>query len=92
MTKRVLHLHEFLELTQKEQFDLLHKDGVHVGKRKAAGQTVILIQLNSFYVEVYYRNYRKVIDRIVTSENTDILQDYLAQINIRGIDGKKGDL
>jgi hypothetical protein len=88
MTKKVLRLNDFLELSEKEQFDLLHTDGVHVGKRKIEKQTVILFQLYGFYVEVFYRQYRKVVDHVRTSESTDILQPYLHQIHVR--DFKKG--
>lgn len=92
MTKKVLRLRDFLELSEKEQFDLLHTDGVHVGKRKLGKQTVILFQLNGFYVEVYYKQYRKLIDHISTSENTDILQPYLDQVHIRDLkNGKESD-
>jgi hypothetical protein len=89
MTKRALSLTEFMELPQELQFDVLHKHGVYVGKRKLAEQTVVLFQLHGFYVEVYYRQYRKTIDRIITSDHTEILQPYLDQINIRDLNDKK---
>jgi hypothetical protein len=92
MTKKALSLTEFMDLPQELQFEVLHKHGVYVGKRKVDDQTVVLFQLHGFYVEVYYKQYRKIIDRIVTSDNTDILQPYLDQINIRDIsDNKKGN-
>lgn len=92
MTQKVLRLRDFLELSQKEQFDLLHTDGVHVGKRKVGRQTVILFQLNSFYVEVHYKQYRKLIDHIYTSDNTDILQPYLEQVHLHDLKkGKEND-
>jgi hypothetical protein len=90
MTKRVLRLVDFLELTEKEQFDLLHTDGVHVGKRKAEKLTVILFQLYGFYVEVYYKQYRKAVDHIVTSDQPDILTQYLDQIRVRDLGKKDG--
>lgn len=85
MTKRALRLKDFLELSEKEQFDLLHTNGVHVGKRKNGRQTVILFQLHEFYVEVFYKQYRKVIDHIRTSGSTEILQPYLDQVHIRDL-------
>ena len=57
MTKKALGLAEFDELTEDLQFELLQRDGVYVGKRKLGRQTVVLLQLYGFYVEVYYRNY-----------------------------------
>jgi CRISPR/Cas system CSM-associated protein Csm2 small subunit len=89
MTQKILRAEEFLHLPENEQVDLLHADGVHIGKRKIKRQTVILFQLYSFYVEVYYRQYRKIIERLLTSESTDILQPYLDQINIHDLNGGK---
>ena len=92
MTKKLLGLEDFLQLTESKQFDLLHKDGVHVGKRKVAEQTVILFQLYGFYVEVFYKQYRKLVDRIVTSKSTYILQPYLDQVHVRDLrKGKNED-
>lgn len=89
MTKKALSLSEFVELPQQVQFEMLHKQGVYVGKRKLGKQTIVLFQLHGFYVEVYYRQYRKVIDHIITSETTEILQPYLDQINLKGFNGEK---
>jgi len=92
MTKKALSLTEFMDLPQELQFEMLHKHGVYVGKRKADKQTIVLFQLHGFYVEVYYKQYRKIIDRIVTTDSTDILQPYLDQIHIRDLsDDKKGN-
>lgn len=85
MTKKALSLEEFKNLPQELQFEMLHRHGVYVGKRKEGEQTVILFQLHGFYVEVFYRQYRKTIDRIVTSDHTDILHPYLDQIHIRDL-------
>lgn len=92
MTKKVLSHTEFMDLPQELQFDVLHKHGVYVGKRKVDGQSIVLFQLHGFYVEVYYKQYRKTIDKIVTSGNMDILQPYLEQINIKDLnaDEKEG--
>lgn len=90
MTKKALSLTEFIDLPQELQFEVLHKHGVYVGKRKLGDETVVLFQLHGFYVEVYYKQYRKIINHIITSDNTDILQPYLDQINIRDLNsGKK---
>ncbi len=88
MTKKLISLSEFVNLPQELQFELLHKHGVYIGKQKIGDQTIVLFQLNSFYVEVYYKKYRKIIDRIFTSDSTDILIPYLGQINVRDLPGK----
>jgi len=92
MTKKAISLEEYLNLEQERQFAILHRHGVYIGKRKADLQTVVLFQLHSFYVEVYYKEYRKTIDHIVTSGNTDILQPYLDQIAVRDLNkGNKAE-
>ena len=83
MTKKALSLSEFIDLPQELQLEILHKHGVYVGKRKINRQTIVLFQLHGFYVEVHYKQYRKTIDRLVTSADTEILQPYLEQIHIR---------
>jgi hypothetical protein len=85
MTKKALSLTEFMDLPQELQFEVLHKHGIYVGKRRADKQTIVLFQLHGFYVEVYYKQYRKIIDHLVTSDSTDILLPYLDQIHIRDL-------
>ena len=86
MTKKILNRSEFLELSQEEQLKILQKHGVYVGKRLLKNQTVILFQLAGFYVEVYYWEYRKDVDKIITTDHPEILAPYLDQIHIRDLD------
>jgi hypothetical protein len=83
MTKKAISLAEFMDLPEELQFEVLHKHGVYVGKRKWNQLTVVLFQLNEFYVEVYYKQYRKIIDHLITSDQMEILQPYLDQIQIK---------
>jgi hypothetical protein len=92
MTKKLIGIAEFNELAEELQLDLLHSDGVHVGKRRIGKRLVILIQLYSFYVEVHYRQYRKSIDHIIASDGVEMLEPYLHQIHIRDLDQPKGNL
>lgn len=89
MTRKAISIKEFLELPEELQFEVLHKHGVYVGKRKLKGQFVILYQLHDFYVELFYKEYRKTIDKLITSDTTDILQPYLEQICIRDLSRKE---
>jgi len=89
MTKKALSLADFRNLPESLQFEILHKHGVYVGKRKLNDQTIVLLQLHGFYVEVYYKQYRKSIERIITSDSAEILQPYLDQINIRDLNKDK---
>lgn len=85
MTKKLIGVAEYNELEQEKQFDILHRDGVYVGKRKVGKQTIVLFQLYGFYVEVYYKQYRKQIDHIITSDNAEILHPYIDQIQVRDL-------
>jgi len=78
-------LPEFKSMDYEKQIDLLHKEGVYVGKRKIFSRTVILFQLHTFYVEVYYRVYRKVIGHLNCAASTEILDPYLEQINVEEV-------
>jgi hypothetical protein len=91
MTKKAIGLLEFNALPDEIQFDVLHRDGVYVGKRKLAGRTVLLMQLYGFYVEVHYEQYRKKIGHIITSDHTDILQPYIDQVQVKGLNKKKNE-
>ena len=89
MTKKAIGLAEFKKLSLKQQLDMLYNDGVHIGKRVIEGQTVILYQLNDFYAEVYFTEYRKEVDKLLTSKSTDIIHPYLDQVRIRDLDKDK---
>lgn len=90
MTKKILGPQEFKELEADIQLKLLYRDGVHVGKRKLHGKTLILFQLYSFYVEIVYKEYRKKIYYMLVSADTETLQSYLDQIHVRDLKKHKG--
>ena len=73
---------EFSLLSEKEKTALLYKQGVYIGKRKLGSVTVLLYQLEGFYAEVYYRQYRRVVDRIRCFADTARLDPYLEEINV----------
>ena len=91
MTKKALGLAGFIELLQDHQLDILHQDGVYVGKRKVNKQTVVLYQLYGFYVEVFYKHYRKKVEHLLTSATTEILQPYMNQIHVRDLNNDPTD-
>lgn len=91
MTKKTLERREFDEMPLDLRFEVLHRDGVYVGKRKQEEQTIVLLQLYSFYVELYYTKYRREVSRMLTSDDMEILQPYLEQIHVRDLNKKKKD-
>jgi len=73
---------EFSLLPEEEKTALLYEQGVYIGKRKRGGTTVLLYQLEGFYAEVYYRQYRRVVDRIRCFAGTERLDPYLTEIDV----------
>jgi len=75
-------LMEFRLLAVADQINILYKEGVYIGKRKQAHLTKLLFQVDSFYVEVAYRIYRRYIAAIKCSRSTSLLDPYLEQIDV----------
>ena len=73
-------LETFLTLTEEEQLTLLTEEGVYVGKRTDRPLLSVLYQLESFYVEILYREYRRHIWVINCTNSTCILDAYLDQV------------
>ena len=76
---------EFRLLCNNEQTDLIHKQGVYIGKRKENEKTIVLYQLDYFYVEIYYRQYRQYIIHLHCFESTEPLDPYLQQIDVEEV-------
>lgn len=76
---------EFVKVTEKEKMDLLQRQAAYIGKRRIRDQTAILFQLESFYVEVIYRDYRKETEMIKVSSSLDLLKPYLDQVDVEGL-------
>ena len=85
MTKKIIRLSDFKELTEVQQFEIMHADGVYIGKRIVGNQMAVLFQVYGFYVEIYYKEYRKEIDHIESSDSTDIIAPYIDQVNVRDL-------
>ena len=73
---------QFSLLPIKRQIGILYRHGVYIGKRKDAKQTVLLLQLEAFYVEVHYQDYRRHIQWINCFESTDLLDPYLENMDV----------
>jgi len=76
-------LNHFRLLPDKEQFDLLSQHGVYVGKRKEDEMTMVLYQLHTYYVEIFYKQYRKQVSHMRFFTSTDEIQPYLEQIDVQ---------
>lgn len=76
MTQKVIGEAEFQSMPVDRQLHILHSDGVYVSKRPLGDKHIVLFQLNTFYVEVYYQDYRMEVEKILTCTQTDILDKY----------------
>lgn len=75
-------LNEFRLLDAEEQTDRLHREGVYIGKQKKGRHTILLYQLDSFYVEVFYAKHRCLVRRVHSFSSTDGLDPYLAHMDV----------
>ena len=66
-----------LSLDKERQADEIHKNGVYVGKRKMKGTTMVLYQLEGFYVELTYIKYRTIIEKVLISDCPSMLDPYI---------------
>lgn len=78
----VMKMYEFQSLSQKEQIMILYQQGIYIGKKKEGVFTVLLYQLDSFYIEITYASYRRSIRTLKCSDSTSVLDPYLEQIPI----------
>ncbi|MBA2329319.1 MAG: hypothetical protein M3413_07070 [Bacteroidota bacterium] len=72
----------FQVMDENKKINILYRQGIYIGKRKFLNFCTVLYQLDSFYVELYYKKYRTYIDKIRVFESTELLEPYLDQIDV----------
>ena len=72
-----MRLAEFEKLSTDDQLALIYHQGVYVGKRELDGMIALLYQLDAFYAEIIYKEYRSKVHEIKTSGSTEFLELYL---------------
>ena len=75
-------MYEFRILSDQEQLDIIHGKGVYIGKRKVRDLVSILYQVESFYVELFYKKYRYFVSHTRCSASIVIAEPYLDQIDL----------
>ena len=68
---------DFCRRSRSEQLYLLRNEGIYIGKRKEGDTISLLFQVDSFYVEIEYICYRKMVKRINVYATTECLDPYL---------------
>ncbi|MDQ3842825.1 MAG: hypothetical protein M3342_02250 [Bacteroidota bacterium] len=80
---KTMTLYDFIALDEQEQAEAVW-NGVFIADREDQEHRILLYQIDSFYIEVYYHKEYNVIRRFRPFSSTDQLQPYLEQINIIG--------
>ena len=76
-------LYEFNRLDETEQHEAVWNDGVMVGDRMEDEHKIILYQLFSFYVELYYHVEFNVLRRLRSFSSTECLDAYIDHFKIK---------
>ena len=75
-------LYQFNALDEMEQAEAVWS-GVHIGERRDEEHNILLYQIDSFYVEVYFNRELNVIRKFRSFSSTDQLGPYLDSIDIK---------
>lgn len=73
---KAVNCEEFNQFSNEEKADQITRDGVYIGKSVKEGATVLLYQLEDFYVEIYYTEFRSVVDHFLCTKDISILDEY----------------
>ena len=75
-------LWEYNDLDQAEQFEALYDNGIHIADRADNDYCIILFQLDSFYVELYFHIEQNALKRLRCFSNVDLIAPYLEHIDL----------
>ena len=78
-------LYDYSELNEVEQHEVLWDHGVMVGDRSDDEHNIILYQMFSFYVELYYNPDYNVLKRLRSFSRVELLDPYIEQFDISEI-------
>ncbi len=77
-------INEFNHLDEMEQAEAIW-EGIFIDNRVENGLVILLYQIDSFYVEVFYHQELNVIRGLRSFTNTNQLEPYLRKINLDGM-------
>jgi hypothetical protein len=80
-----MQLKEFCVLEQIAQQEMVLDEGIYLSSRLFMDYTVLLFQLDCFYVELYYPKDKDKCVIIKGFEDTNELEPYLNRINIASL-------
>jgi len=77
---------QFDQKNENEQRELIKSRGVFMGSRLKGENKILLYQVDSFYIELFYDRFEEIqipIRLLRTFEGVDSLDPYLKKIDIR---------
>lgn len=80
-----MFFNEFKYQDKQKKKQLLFNHGVYLAQRPAEEFTILLFQIESFYVEVYFDTEEEQIGYIRTFTSVDGLEPYLQQVDLSGL-------
>ena len=78
-------LYQFNVLTENEKTAIVWNEGDVVGDRKENNFSILLYQVQSFYVEVFYSGNENKISKLRSFSSIEQLESYLGKIDISGL-------
>ena len=78
-------LYQFNVLSEGEKAAVLWSQGDIVGDRIENNFSILLYQVRSFYVELYYNGQENKISKLRSFSSTEQLEPYLGKIDISGL-------
>ncbi len=80
-----MELRQFRSASQEVQEKLVKTRGVFLMERKSLGVSVLLFQLDGFYVEVFYNTATETVSFIKSFDDMDGIEAYLERVDIREV-------
>jgi hypothetical protein len=78
-------LYQYNYLDEAEQHEAIWEHGVHIGERLEGEYKIILYQIFSFYVELFYHMEFNVLRRLRSFSSTECLDAYIQQFDLKDI-------
>jgi hypothetical protein len=76
---------QFNQLSRFDKFAAILEHGVNIGDRRSKYANVILYQVFSFYIEVYYDPSQNEIVQLKSFAGTDLLDPYIKSITVESL-------
>lgn len=78
-------LYEYKLLDEREQIEAFWDKGVHLAERSDGEYSILLYQIEGFYVEVFYHKEHNNIVRLRSFFSTGQLRPYLHRVDVSGL-------